>query len=95
MGNTVLSSGAFVAVQIDDPGSHYGGATIKGRIFLDVQKSSVSADSLNIRFYGREHSCVVYYVTRGNRRINIHIHTYTYIIYTYIHTFIHCYMQKN
>jgi len=82
MGNTVLSTGAFVAVQIDDPGSHYGGSTLKGRIFLDVQKSSVSADSLNIRFYGCEHSCVVYYVTRGSgknrRRERKTAHAYEY-----------------
>ena len=91
MGNTVLSTGAFVAVQIDDPGSHYGGSTLKGRIFLDVQKSSVSADSLNIRFYGCEHSCVVYYVTRGTRKIDIIYHylynTSQWCIYISLHTF--------
>lgn len=47
MGNSVLSSGAFVAVEIDDPGTHSGGSTVR-RVYLDVQKPSVSADSLNI-----------------------------------------------
>jgi len=66
MGNTVLSSGAFVAVEIDDPGTHSGGSTVRGRVYLDVQKPSVSADSLCIRFYGREHSCVEYSETEGS-----------------------------
>ena len=66
MGNTIFSAGAFVAVKIDDPGTHFGGKTVKGRVYLDVQKSSVTADSLNIRFYGQERSCVVYYVTVGH-----------------------------
>ena len=61
MGN---ATGAFVAVQIDAPGTHYGGKTVRGKVYLDVQKSSVSADSLNIRFYGQEHSRVV----RGKKR---------------------------
>lgn len=74
MGNTVLSSGAFVAVKIEDTGTHFGGSILRGRIYLDVQKPTVSADSLNIRFYGREHSCVVYHVTVGHGK---HRHTET------------------
>ena len=65
MGNTVFSSGACVAVKIEDPGTHFGGSTVRGRVYLDVQKPTVSADSLNIRFYGREHTCVVYHVRTG------------------------------
>ena len=63
MGNT---TGAFVVVQLNDAGTHCGGSTVRGRVYLDVQKSSVSADSLNIRFYGREHSRIEYSETEGS-----------------------------
>lgn len=60
MGNTsVFSTGAFVAVEIYEfPG--YGGSNLTGKVYLNVEKSSVAADSLNIRFFGLERSCIEY-----------------------------------
>lgn len=61
MGNA--PSGAVAAVQIDHPGTNYGGSNLRGRVYLEVQKPSISAYSLNIRFYGRE-----YYRRRAQRK---------------------------
>lgn len=65
MGNTsFMSTGAFVAVQLDQQGkSICGGSKLRGSVFLSVAKDSVSADSLNVKFYGREATCVQYTVT--------------------------------
>mmetsp|Transcript_7169 Transcript_7169/g.9925 ORF Transcript_7169/g.9925 Transcript_7169/m.9925 type:complete len:501 (+) Transcript_7169:41-1543(+) len=61
MGNSI--SGAFLGISIDESsGRLYGGSKLRGKIYLDVQSPSITADSLNITFYGREHTTVEYTV---------------------------------
>jgi hypothetical protein len=62
MGNTsVLSTGAAIAVQFDNPiGQVYGGTVLSGKVFLSVHKRSISADTLNVKFFGQEYTHVTY-----------------------------------
>ncbi len=58
MGN---SSGAFISVQLDNPkNAVYGGCKLTGKVLLNVEKLSVSAESLNLKLYGGEYSKVEY-----------------------------------
>ena len=68
MGNNTsfVSAGAGVAIQIDNNGSVYGGSKLKGKVYLEVQKDSVSVESLNLRFYGEESTKVSYEVKVGS-----------------------------
>lgn len=54
-------SGAVVAVQLDNDGQGIcGGSQLSGRVYLSVEKESTTAQSLNIKFYGQESTCVQY-----------------------------------
>lgn len=59
----VTSVGAAVVVQLDNPGPIVGGSPVAGRVFLSVEKPSVTADYLNVRFFGQEESRVDYSVS--------------------------------
>jgi hypothetical protein len=62
----VSSVGAALFVQLDNNGPIVGGGQISGRVYLSVEKDNVSADSLNVKFYGREASKVEYTVHNGD-----------------------------
>jgi len=63
MGNSLLSKPAVIAIQVDNNyGEICSGGTIRGTVYLDVQKDSVTADSLNIALIGEEHTKVSYQV---------------------------------
>jgi hypothetical protein len=56
MGNSI---GANLSVQLNQDNEVCSGSTLSGTIYLDIEKDSVAADSLNIKFYGQERSQVV------------------------------------
>jgi hypothetical protein len=59
MGNN--QSGAQVSVQLNqDGGLICGGSKLSGTVYLNVEKDSVKADSLNVKFYGHEATQVQY-----------------------------------
>lgn len=62
----VTSVGAALFVQLDNNGPIIGGGQISGRVYLSVDKDNVSADSLNVKFYGREATKVQYTVQNGD-----------------------------
>jgi hypothetical protein len=51
MGNSI---GANISVQLNQDQAIYGGSKLTGTIYLNVDKEYISADSLNVKFYGRE-----------------------------------------
>lgn len=78
MGNSVFSNGAVIAIQIDNNyGEICSGSTIRGTVFLDVQKESITADSLNIALIGEEHTKVSYqvqqhYTEKNSEGVEVH-----------------------
>jgi hypothetical protein len=59
MGNG--QSGAQVSVQLNqDGGLICGGSKLSGTVYLNVEKDSITADSLNVKFYGHEATQVQY-----------------------------------
>eukprot|EP01038_Epipyxis_sp_PR26KG_P005383 gene5383-7463_t len=67
MGNTsILSTGAVLVVQLDQTHPIHGGSSLRGTILLDIQKPTISADNLSVRFYGMESTCVEYQETVGS-----------------------------
>lgn len=62
MGNS-NSIGANLSVQLNQGQVICGGSKLRGTIYLSVEKDSVSADSLNVKFYGLESTQV--YVSGG------------------------------
>ncbi len=63
MGN---SSGAFLAVQLHPNQIISGGHTVRGCVYLTIDKDNVTADSLNVLLVGRERTCVTYTVSSGS-----------------------------
>lgn len=62
----VTSVGAAIFVQLDNVGAIIGGGQISGRVYLSVEKDNVTADSLNVKFFGREATRVQYTVQNGD-----------------------------
>lgn len=60
MGATGSSSKAVIAVQVDNQGPVYGGGQLTGKVYLSIPKDGFSADTLNLKFYGQEATCVHY-----------------------------------
>lgn len=60
MGNTLaISSGAVIVVKLDNDVA-MPGTELKGTVYLEVFKDSITADSLDIQFVGEEQTKVTY-----------------------------------
>eukprot|EP01038_Epipyxis_sp_PR26KG_P015474 gene15474-20880_t len=72
LGSTFLSTGAFVAVQLNQFDANNeqlrGGSTLSGKVLLNIEKEVVTADSLKVKFYGRESTKVKYETGSGKHR---------------------------
>lgn len=68
MGGTSSSSSCVIAVQIDAHGPVFGGGQLAGKVYLSVPTNGYSADTLNLKFYGREATAVVYHEHHNKRR---------------------------
>jgi hypothetical protein len=82
MGNSI---GANVSVQLNQDKEVCGGSTLGGTIYLDVEKDSISADSLNVRFYGHE-STQITRATNNGDQINLAKHELVcldYVLYSF------------
>lgn len=60
MGATGSSSSAAIAVQLDQSGPVHGGGHLSGKVYLSIPKDAYTADTLNLKFFGQESTCVHY-----------------------------------